>query len=155
MEEQNQQKNIENNQSQVVSDFKVRQEKEAEVCPYCQSKKFIKRGTRKNVNETVQLYECKNSDCGRTFTVQGIRGKHFPLEVIAEGEIAQHFKESMMPCGITDIFQIIVLSTGTHAFLGGHRPHIVSFLLSEKSPLELNHSCICKEQSGIIRRNKR
>ena len=85
MEEQNQQKISENSQSQIASSFNVRQEKEAEVCPYCQSKKFIKRGTRKNVNEIVQLYECKNAECGRAFTVQGIRGKHFPLEVIAEG----------------------------------------------------------------------
>lgn len=57
----------------------------AEQCPYCQSKDFIKRGTRKNKHQVVQLYECKNEECGRTFTAQDIKGKKFPLNVIIEG----------------------------------------------------------------------
>jgi len=55
-----------------------------ESCPYCQSKDFIKRGMRKNKLETVQLYECKNPECGRTFNAKEIKGKKFPLDIIIE-----------------------------------------------------------------------
>lgn len=57
----------------------------AEHCPYCQSKDFVKRGIRKNKYQAVQLYLCKNSECGRTFTAQDVKGKHFPLNVVIEG----------------------------------------------------------------------
>src|ERR1035437_9846873 len=56
----------------------------AEVCPYCQSKNFVKRGLRKNQYQEVQLYLCKNEECGRTFTAQDVKGKHFPLNVVIE-----------------------------------------------------------------------
>ncbi len=57
----------------------------AECCPYCQSKNFVKRGTRQNQYQSVQLYLCKNEECGRTFTAQDVKGKHFPLNVVIEG----------------------------------------------------------------------
>ena len=63
----------------------IGESKLAEVCPYCNSKNFIKRGTRKNKLQVVQLYECKKEECGRTFTAQDVKGKHFPLNVIIEG----------------------------------------------------------------------
>lgn len=65
--------------------FTVRQDKVPESCPYCGNKTFNKRGTRKNKHEVVQLYECGNEECGRTFSPQDVKGKHFPLEVITEG----------------------------------------------------------------------
>src|SRR3989338_7733132 len=61
------------------------QQRAAESCPYCESKNFVKRGTRKNVHQVVQLYLCKNPDCGKTFTAQDVKGKHFPLNVVIEG----------------------------------------------------------------------
>jgi hypothetical protein len=56
----------------------------AEVCPYCKSKNFIKRGTRQNVGQVVQLYLCQNLDCGKTFRAQDVKGKHFSLHIIIE-----------------------------------------------------------------------
>ncbi|MDO8659350.1 MAG: PD-(D/E)XK nuclease family protein [Candidatus Parcubacteria bacterium] len=56
----------------------------AEVCPYCQSKNFVKRGFRQNQYQNVQLYLCKNTECNRTFTAQDVKGKHFPLNVVIE-----------------------------------------------------------------------
>ncbi len=57
----------------------------AETCPYCESKNFVKRGVRRNKHQAVQLYLCKNlPDCGRTFTAQDVKGKHFPLNVVIE-----------------------------------------------------------------------
>ncbi len=57
----------------------------AEVCPYCLKKNFVKRGTRRNRHQIVQLYLCRNTECGRTFTAQDVKGKHFPLNVVIEG----------------------------------------------------------------------
>jgi len=55
------------------------------LCPYCQSKDFVKRGVRENKHQTVQLYLCKNTECGRTFTASDVKGKKFPLNVIVAG----------------------------------------------------------------------
>lgn len=69
---------------------RIRNARGAEVCPYCLSTNFVKRGVRKNVGQVVQLYLCKNvglpdgKSCGRTFSAQDIKGKHFPLHIIIE-----------------------------------------------------------------------
>lgn len=55
------------------------------LCPYCESKNFVKRGTRQNVHQTVQLFLCKNTECGKTFTQSDVKGKKFPLNVIVAG----------------------------------------------------------------------
>lgn len=55
------------------------------VCPYCSAKTFVKRGTRKKKLEVVQLYLCRNPECGRTFTARDVKGKHFPLNIVIEG----------------------------------------------------------------------
>ena len=39
------------------------------------------------------------------------------LKVITERKITQHFKESMMTCGISYIIEIIMFSACSHAFL--------------------------------------
>lgn len=55
------------------------------TCPYCDSADFVKRGIRQKKHEMVQLYLCRNSACGRTFTAERVKGKRFPLNVILEG----------------------------------------------------------------------
>ncbi|KKU25417.1 MAG: hypothetical protein UX37_C0023G0007 [Microgenomates group bacterium GW2011_GWA2_46_16] len=85
MSEKNPKPKEETSPSAVAVAFTVRQDKVPESCPYCGSKTFTKRGTRKNKYEVVQLYECKNEECSRTFSPQDVKGKHFPLEVITEG----------------------------------------------------------------------
>ena len=50
------------------------------ACPYCLSKNFVKRGFRQKKMEKVQLYLC--IDCGKTFTQQITKGKHYPLPVM-------------------------------------------------------------------------
>jgi len=52
-------------------------------CPYCKSKKFVKRGKRKKRLEFVQLYLCR--ECNRTFTAQFVKGKHYPTNLIIDG----------------------------------------------------------------------
>ncbi|OIO29541.1 hypothetical protein COX93_01895 [Candidatus Nomurabacteria bacterium CG_4_10_14_0_2_um_filter_30_12] len=67
------------NSKQSIGESKI-----AECCPYCKSKNFVKRGTRQNQYQVVQLYLCKNEECARTFTAQDVKGKHFPLNVVIE-----------------------------------------------------------------------
>lgn len=43
----------------------------------------------------------------------------FVFEIVAEREIAQHFKESMVTRRIADIVQIVVLPAGANAFPEG------------------------------------
>ncbi len=50
------------------------------VCPYCASKKFVKRGFRQKKLERVQLLLCL--ECNKTFTPHSVKGKHYPLATI-------------------------------------------------------------------------
>ena len=52
------------------------------ICPYCKSKKFVKRGKRKKKLEIVQLYLCRG--CSRTFTAQVVKGRHYPTNLIID-----------------------------------------------------------------------
>ncbi len=67
----------------VREDEAAKIEKEIEKCPYCSSKKVVKRGMRKKKLEEVQLYIC--NDCEKTFTPQRVKGKKFPLKMIIDG----------------------------------------------------------------------
>jgi DNA-directed RNA polymerase subunit RPC12/RpoP len=53
-------------------------------CPHCNSKRLIKKGTRKKKLEDVPLYRCRS--CGRTFSIgpRAIRNKTYPLPEILE-----------------------------------------------------------------------
>ncbi|MNV51914.1 hypothetical protein D3C71_1439800 [compost metagenome] len=51
-------------------------------------------------------------------------GQQFPgeadsvmFEIVAETEVAQHFEEGMVTCGITDVLQIVMLTACTYATL--------------------------------------
>lgn len=50
------------------------------VCPYCASRKFVKRGFRQKKLERVQLLLCL--ECNKTFTPHSVKGKHYPLATI-------------------------------------------------------------------------
>src|ERR1700751_2415922 len=58
--------------------------KTPERCPYCNSKRLIKKGARKKKLETVPLFRCRS--CGRTFAPgpRAIRNKTYPLSEILE-----------------------------------------------------------------------
>ncbi|MBU4351137.1 hypothetical protein L6250_03215 [Candidatus Parcubacteria bacterium] len=62
----------------------IAESRAAEACPYCQSNKFVKRGLRKNQLGAVQLYLCRNEECGRVFTAQDVKGRKFPLNLVIE-----------------------------------------------------------------------
>ena len=58
--------------------------KSPDRCPHCNSKRLIKKGTRKKKLETVPLFRCRS--CGRTFAPgpRAIRNKTYPLPEILE-----------------------------------------------------------------------
>jgi hypothetical protein len=72
------------------------------------------------------------------------------LEIVAEGKIAQHLEERVVPRGIADVFQIVVLASGAHAPLRRSGALIRTQLLSQKHILELDHARIGKQQGRIV-----
>ena len=88
-------------------------------------------------------------------------GQQFPgvvdgifLEVVAEAEIAQHLEESVVACGVADVFQVVVLAAGAHAALRGRGARIRTRLRAEEHIFELHHSRIGEEQCRIVAGHK-
>ena len=46
------------------------------------------------------------------------------LEIVAEGEIAEHLEEGVVARGVADIVEVVVLAAGAHAFLRRGRARI-------------------------------
>ena len=89
-------------------------------------------------------------------------GQEFPremngivLEIIAETEITQHFKEGVMTRGITDILKIIMLAARAHAALRSGGALVIALLMTKKEVLELHHASVRKEQRRIVARHQR
>src|SRR3989344_4179254 len=74
-------------------------ERAAEACPYCESKDFVKRGVRSNKHQEVQLYKCRNHECGRTFTSRTIKGKQFPWPVVLDAISYHNLGYTFEQCG--------------------------------------------------------
>ena len=84
----------------------------------------------------------------------GMRDRLF-LEIVAEGEIPQHFKEGVMAGGVADIVEVVVLAAGTHAFLGGGGAAVRPLLLAGEDVLELDHAAVGEQQRGVVTGNER
>src|SRR3990172_1921744 len=91
------------------------------------------------------------------FFCQQFPGKEYRifLKIISEGEVPEHFEKGMVPCCISDIFQVIVFPSRPHAFLTGNRSFVLPDVLSQKYRLELDHPCIGKKKGGITARYQR
>ncbi|RMS44601.1 hypothetical protein ALP66_05734 [Pseudomonas amygdali pv. photiniae] len=81
-------------------------------------------------------------------------GDGITLEIVTEAEVAQHFEKSVVTSGIADVFQVIVLATGTHAFLTGSGAGVGAFFLAQEAILELVHACVSEQQGWVIARNQ-
>jgi hypothetical protein len=77
------------------------------------------------------------------------------LEVIAEGEIAEHFEKSMVTRRVADIFEVVVLATGANALLGRRRPLVGTLVETEKDILELVHAGVGEQQRRVVMRHQR
>src|ERR1700733_4041235 len=64
------------------------------------------------------------------------------LEVVAEAEVPQHFEERVVPRGVADIVEVVVLAAGANTFLCRGGTHVVALLLAGEHVLELHHAGI-------------
>ena len=81
-------------------------------------------------------------------------GDRLFLEVIAEGEVSQHLEEGMVAGRHPDVFQIVVLSPGPDALLGGGRAPVAPVLQTEETVLELDHPGIREKERRVVLRNQ-
>ncbi len=81
-------------------------------------------------------------------------GDRFAFEVVAEGEVAEHFEKGVVAGGAADVFQVVVLAAGADAFLRGGGAYVVALLSSQKQVLELVHPRVGEEQGGVVLRHE-
>ena len=72
------------------------------------------------------------------------------LEIVAEGEVAEHLEEGVVACRIADIFEVIVFAAGPNAFLRCHRPVVPARLEAGEQVLELHHAGIGEHQCRVV-----
>jgi hypothetical protein len=85
--------------------------------------------------------------------VPGVGDRLF-LEIVPEGEIPQHLEKGVMPGGVADIVEIVVLAAGAHALLRRRRPAVGPPLLPREDVLELDHAAVREHQRGVVSRHK-
>ena len=68
------------------------------------------------------------------------------LEIIAEGEIAEHLEEGVVAGGVADIVEVVVLAAGAHAFLRRGRAQGCRLLGAGEHVLERHHAGIGEHQ---------
>ena len=76
------------------------------------------------------------------------------FEVIAEGEVAEHFEKGMVAGRHADVFQIVVLASRAHAFLRAGRARVAPVFQAQKGVFELDHSRIGEQKRRIVLRNE-
>ena len=76
------------------------------------------------------------------------------LEVVAEGEVAEHLEEGVVARREADVLQVVVLPAGPHALLGGRRPRVVALLLPREDVLELDHPRVGEEEGRVVLRHE-
>ncbi len=79
----------------------------------------------------------------------------FFLEVVAKGEITEHFKERVVTSRVADIVQIVVLAAGAHAFLRSGRAAVWALFKTGKDVLELHHARIGEHECWVVARHQR
>ncbi len=77
------------------------------------------------------------------------------LEVVAEGEVAEHLEERVVARGIAHVVEVVVLAAGAHAFLGRRRRLVGARLLAGEHVLELHHAGVGEHERRIVARHER
>src|SRR5207248_3099328 len=74
-----------------------------------------------------------------------------------EREVPQHLEERVVPGRVSDLFEVVVLAAGAHAFLRGRRAARTErrLLRSKKDLLELDHSRVREQKRRIVHRDER
>ena len=77
------------------------------------------------------------------------------LEIVTEGKVAEHLEEGVMPRGIANIVEIIVLATRPHTFLRACCTQCRRRFKPGECILERHHPRIDEHEGRIIVRHKR
>ena len=77
------------------------------------------------------------------------------LEIVAEGEIAEHFEERVVARGVADVIEIVVLAASAYAFLRGCSAGVGALFNAGEDILELDHPGVGEHQGGIVPRHER
>ncbi len=78
----------------------------------------------------------------------------FGFEVVAEGEVAEHFEERVVAAGVADVFEIVVFAAGADAFLRGGGAGVIARFEAQEDLLELVHAGVGEEQRGVVCRHE-
>ena len=82
-------------------------------------------------------------------------GHRVLLEVVAEGEVAEHLEEGVVTGGEPDVLEVVVLAAGADALLGGGGAGVVALLAPGEHVLELDHAGVGEEQRRVVLRDER
>src|SRR6185503_981128 len=79
------------------------------------------------------------------------------LEVVAERKVAEHLEKRVVPRGMTDLLQVVVLAPGPNTLLRRRGPTGARgrLLEPEEHLLELHHPRIREQQRGVVRGHER
>ena len=77
------------------------------------------------------------------------------LEVVAEGEVAEHLEEGVVARGVADIVEVVVLAARAHALLRGGGALVGPGLGAGEDVLELHHAGVGEHQRRVVARHER
>ena len=77
------------------------------------------------------------------------------LEVVAEGEVAQHLEEGVVPRRAAHVLQVIVFAADPQALLRAGGGLVAAALLAGEHVLELHHAGVGEVERGIVGRDQR
>src|SRR6185437_5015968 len=75
-------------------------------------------------------------------------------EIVAEREIAEHFEESVVAGGVTDIVEVVVLAAGANAFLGARGLAVRPRFEAGEDVLERHHAGVDEHQRRVVVRHQ-
>ena len=77
------------------------------------------------------------------------------FKIVAKGKVAEHLKKRMMPRSVAYVFEIIVFSACTNAFLRCGGAFVIPNVFTQKQSLELDHARVRKQKRRIVFRHER
>ncbi len=103
----------------------------------------------------VIVFKNRHPEIGRRqadFPGQKVPGQsnRLILGIIAERKVAEHFKKGVMPGGITNVIQIVMLTSSPNAALTAYRSRVITPLLTGENLLKLHHPGVGEKKGGII-----
>jgi len=82
-------------------------------------------------------------------------GDRVGLEVVAEGEVAEHLEERVVARRVADVLEVVVLAARANAFLAGRGTDVGPPFFAEEDGLELDHARVREEQGRIVAGHER